>query len=160
LRRTVTLLLVALGAVLLLASPARGAAETFSDNQRVPLEFFDVFVPCAAGGAGEVVSLEGTLHIASHVTLDGAGGFHGTFHANPQGVTGVGQTTGDVYRGTGVSRSGFSGKVGEVLTVVDNFRIIGPGPGNNLLVHGVFHLTVNANGTLTVEVDQLSVECR
>ncbi|MBI4420235.1 MAG: hypothetical protein HY560_05360, partial [Gemmatimonadetes bacterium] len=45
-------------------------------------------------------------------------------------------------------------------TYVNNFRIIGEGSGNNLLVHATSHITVNANGELTAVVDNFSVECR
>jgi hypothetical protein len=45
-------------------------------------------------------------------------------------------------------------------TFVNNFRIIGQGPGNNFLVHEVFHITFNANGSITAFVDKFSVDCR
>jgi hypothetical protein len=43
---------------------------------------------------------------------------------------------------------------------VNNFRIIGQGPGNNYLVHEVFHVTINANGEVTAYVDNFSIECK
>ena len=43
---------------------------------------------------------------------------------------------------------------------VNNFKIIGPGPGNNLLIHENFHMTVNADGTVTVVIDNTSFSCR
>ena len=45
-------------------------------------------------------------------------------------------------------------------TFVNNFRIIGQGPGNNFLVHEVFHITINANGDVTVIHDSISVDCK
>ena len=43
---------------------------------------------------------------------------------------------------------------------MNNFRIIGQGPGNNFLVHETFHVTINANGVVTATVDNFSVECK
>ena len=45
-------------------------------------------------------------------------------------------------------------------TDVNNYRLIGRGPGNNLLIHEVSHITVNANGDTTVTFDKSSVECK
>ena len=46
------------------------------------------------------------------------------------------------------------------LTFVNNFRIIGQGSGNNFLVHETLHITVNADGTITVFHDNFSIDCR
>ena len=43
---------------------------------------------------------------------------------------------------------------------MNDFRWIGPGPDNNLLIHEVFHITVNANGDTTVTFDNFSVDCK
>ena len=51
-------------------------------------------------------------------------------------------------------------KVGVQDTFINNFRIIGQGPGNNYLVHQTVHLTVNANGVVTASVSNSSVECK
>jgi hypothetical protein len=53
-----------------------------------------------------------------------------------------------------------NGKVGYEYTYVNNFRIIGQGPGNNYLIHNNFHYTINANGELTAWVDNFSAECK
>jgi hypothetical protein len=134
-------------------------ATVFKDNVRVPFETI-VFVPCAAGGVGEEVYLSGTLHFLFRTTFDNRSGFHSKFHAQPQGLGGIGLTTGDKYRGTGVTQDQFNGKVGSTYTFVNNFRIIGQGPGNNLLIHETLHVTVNANGEVTVSVDNFRAECR
>jgi hypothetical protein len=143
----------------LLALPSAVGAEVVT-NERIDFTGFTVFVPCANGGAGELVTFEGPLHVLIAVTLDKAGGFHLKEHSQPQGLTGVGADTGDKYQGTGVTQDTFNGKVGETFTFVNNFRMIGQGPGNNFLVHETLHATVNANGVATVVHDNLSVECR
>ena len=121
-----------------------------------------VFVPCAAGGAGELVFLSGDLHSLFHVTVIGQRYvFRQSTH--PQGITGTGLTTGDQYRGTGVTGSVSSGSLtnGQFSdTFVNNFRIIGEGPDNNLLIHETFHVTFNADGEFTTLVTNFSAECR
>lgn len=143
------------------SAPVQAKATTVTTNETVPLDMV-VFVPCADGGAGELVQLGGVLHILTHITDDGRGGFLFSQSAHPQGATGTGLTTGDQYHATGITRSSF-----HIIdpfpwenTFVNNFRIIGEGPGNNLLVHETFHVTVNANGEVTSDVSIESIDCK
>ncbi len=141
------------------AGSASARAETFTDQEQVPLDFIE-FVPCAAGGAGEEVRLVGTLNILTHGTIDARGGHHSKVQFRPVGVRGEGLTTGDRYVGTGVTQERFNGTVGSQSTFIDNYRVIGQGSGNNLLIHQTVHVTVNANGDVTASVENISVECR
>ena len=95
-----------------------------------------------------------------HTTFDNAGGFHSKFHFSPEGVSGTGLTTGDKYQATGVIQGQFNGKVGVEEIFVNNFRIIGQGNGNNFLLHQTIHTTVNPDGTVTADVNVVSVECQ
>ena len=63
------------------------------------------------------------------------------------------------YRGTGATLSTFSGKVGVVSTLVNNFRIVGEAGAPSLQVHENVAIVVNANGTLTASVDHVTVTC-
>ena len=155
--RNVVLALTVLFA--LTVSPAMAEATTYRENYKIPLNMY-VWIPCAADGAGEWVALSGRLHVLFHYTFDGNGGFHYKAHYQPQGISGLGQTTGDKYQGTGVTQYQDNGKVGYEYTYVNNFRIIGQGPGNNYLIHNNFHYTINANGELTAWVDNFSAECK
>jgi hypothetical protein len=146
-------------AVLLGPTSARAAADTYTASLDFPIDLF-VFIPCANGGAGEFVLLSGNLHDVYHYTFNSSGGYRITYSDNPQGITGLGWDTGAKYQGTGITRGGFSGKVGYEETYVNNFRMIGQGPDNNYLVHETYHVTVNPDGTLTSYVDNLSVECQ
>ena len=122
----------------------------------------DVFVPCANGGAGEIVSLSGNLHAVFSTTLN-ANNVHFTAEFNPRAVNGVGLTTGEKYQGTGVTRFDTNMNVAGfpfTFTFVNNFRIIGQGTDNNFLVHENVHVTINADGTMTVFVDNFSVACK
>jgi hypothetical protein len=141
------------------AAPVKAQADSFTVSQTFPIDI-TVFVPCANGGAGEDVEITGNLHDLFHVTFDGVGGLHVTVHDNPQGISGFGLTTGDTYRGVGITEEHFNGTVGSTDTFVNNFRIIGNGPGNNFSVHENIHVTINANGELTAFVDNFSVTCK
>lgn len=138
-------------------SSSRASARSVS--QRFPIQL-EVFVPCAAGGSGETVVLSGELHDVFHISVSASGNVVVKLHDNPQGVGGVGLTTGAKYRGTGVTQETFGLRVGVTDTFVNNFHIVGQGPGNNFVVHELVHLTVNANGELTALVETSRVECR
>jgi hypothetical protein len=129
-------------------------------NAAEPFELL-VDVPCANGGAGEDVLLTGFLHVLITETADANGSLHTTGLFQPMGAAGTGLTTGDVYRATGVTRETVNGlEVPFEGTFVNNFRIIGPGKGNNILIHEVSHVTVNALEEVTVLFEQVSAECR
>jgi hypothetical protein len=154
--RVVTMLVVLTLAVL--AVPANAAVQV-NDTTNIDLI---VFIPCAAGGAGELVDLSGPLHTLITFTING-NNVRGYFHFQPQGISGSGETTGDKYQATGVTQQSFTQSLqnGQAnLTFVNNFRMIGQGPGNNFLVHETFHFTVNADGTTTVTHDNFSADCK
>jgi hypothetical protein len=138
-----------------------GAAVTSTVSTSFPITI-SVFVPCAAGGAGEVVDLSGTLHAVFSTTVNG-NNVHSQYLFNPQGISGVGETTGAKYQGTGETRADMNVDVVAfplIFTFVNNFKIIGQGPNNNFLVHENLHVTINADGTLTAFVDNFSFTCQ
>jgi hypothetical protein len=151
--------MLCLGALLpFVIAPANAAVEA---NNRTDISLI-VFVPCAAGWAGEVVDLSGPLHTLITFTING-NEVSGFMHFQPQGISGIGETTGAKYQATGVTQSSFSLSLqnGQFnTTFVNNFRIIGQGPGNNFLVHETAHITINANGTVTVNHDNFSADCK
>jgi hypothetical protein len=153
---------VAVALLLSMAGPGGfGAATTSTASIRFPISI-SVFVPCAAGGNGEVVDLSGSLHVVFSFIVN-KNSVHINNLANPQGVSGVGETTGDKYQGTGETRSDMHFDVFAFplnVTFVNNFRIIGQGPDNNFLVHENLHMTVNPNGALTSFVDDFSLTCQ
>jgi hypothetical protein len=162
--KTVILKLTSLAVALVLVgllgvSPTLAQATTVTNNFQQPLDIL-VFVPCARGGAGEFVHLTGTLHILFVDTIDDKGGVHSKFHFQPQGVSGTGLISGDKYQATGETQGTFNAKVGSEFTFVDNFRVIGQGPGNDFQIHENVHVTFLADGTLTANVDNFSVKCK
>lgn len=148
-----------LRALLLTAFLTSGLNAAVITDIKVPVNI-PVFIPCAAGGTGELVVLQGNLHVLLRFTVSTSGTIHAGMHFQPQGISGVGQTTGDKYQGTGVTQDEVNLTVGTEETMVNNFRIIGQGNGNNFLMHETFHITINANGTVTASLDKFSVDCR
>ena len=145
---------------LTLPRAASSQATSTTTNQFVPFAL-SVFVPCANDGLGETVQVSGTLHIQNHVTINQK---HITLKTlfQPQGATGLGVITGDVYRGTGVTQ--FLDTIPNVngattFTFINNFRFIGPGPDNNLQIHQNVQSTINANGEITSVVNNTSIVC-
>ena len=88
-----------LAVLLTIGVPAASFAQaiTITTNDFVPFAQV-VFVPCANGGAGEVVLISGTLHIQQHITINDNRA-NVKIHFQPQGATGVGLTTGDIAPG-------------------------------------------------------------
>jgi hypothetical protein len=150
---------VCLGAAFIFVTvPLRAAVEV---NDKTDISLTE-FVPCAAGGAGEVVDLSGPLHTLLTFTING-NQVSALSHFQPQGITGIGETTGERYHATGITKESFTASLqnGQAnSTFVNNFRMIGQGPGNNLLIHETAHMTINADGTATVTHDNLSIDCR
>ncbi|MEY2524177.1 MAG: hypothetical protein QOJ66_2742 [Ilumatobacteraceae bacterium] len=155
------LALFAIAAVGVVATGTVAQAQVV-ENDTILLVGFNVFVPCANGGAGEVIAGDLQLHVLVTTTVNG-NNVSGKDHFQPQGGSLVGQTTGDTYVATGATQDSFTGSFQNgrsTFTFVNNFRMIGPGPGNNFLVHETFHITVNANGVTTVTHDNLTVDCK
>lgn len=159
---SLAVLLVSLFAVLAGAAPAQAAARTVTTIIRVPVDM-SLFVPCANGGAGEVVTFTGTIFSVTHVTFDDAGGFHVDSHESEQGVAGVGATTGDRYQSIFVNLFNYN-QASDSLPLTSSqelvYHVIGQGPGNDALIRITNHTTINANGTVTVAFDRLTVECQ
>ena len=159
-RKTITLTLGITLLALSFTAVTFSQALAITTNDFVPFSLL-VFVPCANGGAGEDVLVEGILHIEQHITINGNRASIKT-HVQPQGAVGVGQTTGDFYNGVGVTQEhdsipGVNGAF--EFTFVNNFRLIGQGTDNNLQTHETVHVTIDPNGNVTTVVDNLKVDC-
>ena len=103
------------------------------------------------------------LQFVSSFTVDANGGVHVKSHAQPHQYWNlIGQETGDKYQATGLTGSTINFiSNGESYneTFYNNFRIIGPGTGNNYLLHVNSHVTINASGQVTVDAINVSVSC-
>ena len=137
------------------AKRCKAAATTFTENE-IEQDSFDIRVACP----GELIRLTGRFHYLSHTTIDGNGRYHTKFHVNPIGVFGFGWPSGNIYHGTGVTQWQNEGIVGAPQIFINNFRLISQGTAPNFMVHVNTHITVNANGDVTTNVDHTTMTCK
>jgi hypothetical protein len=159
-RRTTTrvLVLLALTTIGALAS-VTGAQAQVVTNETVSYAYSG-FVPCANGGAGELVTGRIDVHnlVTSTVTenVDSS-----TFQFQPHGSL-VGRITGDTYQLTGLTRGTYEESLQSgtyTLTYVNTYQLIGRGPGNNLRVREIAHIPRNGDDVV-VHHDDWSIECK
>lgn len=141
------------------------SATVIMTNTKLPLGPPRTFIPCANDGIGEYANaVDPWIHLILRQVVDANDGYHFYLHSQPIGNwTFVGEITGDKYRATGLSQwqsNEAADWAPYIYTHVNSFKLIGPGPGNNLLITQVEHYTWNANDVLTAEVSNASVECR
>jgi hypothetical protein len=137
------------------------SAQTVTTNLRLPIDL-PGFIPCANGGRGDLVTLSGNLHMLATVTTT-SNNLHVKLLFNPQGISGVSAITGDKYQGTGASENDLNAANPAfplTETTINNFRIIGQGAGNNVVLHEVAKFTINANDAVTVNNDKFSTTCK
>jgi len=144
---------------LTLAGVVFSQALAITTNEFVPFSQATL-VPCANGGAGEVVLVEGVLHVQNHLNFNNNRLTLKT-HLQPQGAVGTGTVTGDKYQATGVTQEQDStGIIGaSEFTFINNFRLIGQGPDNNLQVHQLIQITIDANNIIRTNVINTTIDC-
>jgi hypothetical protein len=149
-----TMALAMLGA----AAPAAAAVE---DNESITLSDFGVSVPCANGGAGDTVTLNGRVHVLLTFTIN-QNRVSGTEDFQPQDLSGT-DTEGRAYHAVGgFFHSSFSGSLvdGQGTEIfVNRFYIVGTGGAPSYKVHETFDITVNAQGDVTLIQEHLRITC-
>ena len=129
-------------------------------NVNVKEDFvYSTTIPCT----GDQIVLEGRTHILATWTEDGNGGEHVKAKFQPQKLQGIvisGPNMGAKYNGNGLAQDSLNLKKGETYTFVHNYLLIGQGRAPNLKVQDVWHITVNANGELTVDFIRGKVTCK
>lgn len=134
---------------------ALGAVEVNARDSIVGEVFDDI---CGE----ELTHTAGDLHMVISAT-ENDNRISGGYHFNPQGAK-LEDEAGRVYSGTGVGRGHFSepvdGNGAVTFTAVDSFKLIGHGSAPNFLLQAVFHVTINANGDVTVEFERVSEQCK
>ena len=144
-------------APLLDPTAARVAAAQIS-NEFQPLELL-------YGNActGAVFLVTGRIHLVRTVTTDADGGYHATVHVNFQNASGIDQVSGVKYRVISTQAASFNvsapggGRVESTSQTV--FKLVGQGPLNNFTFRTQSHLTVNANGMMTVSFSDTERSC-
>jgi hypothetical protein len=126
---------------------AIGISATLSASVDREVSTLD-FVVAAAG----CPHLHGTVVITelSQVTVDRNGGVHATIVGGAHGTATDpdGQDLWHVMDQDLVHD--FTGAIGEEFTVVENFRLIGPGTERNITIQVIAHFRVLADGTVAV----------
>ena len=87
--------------------------------------------------------------------------FKSKYHVQPQGISGVGLTTGIRYHGAGVTQQEIKGSLKNqqyMETDINNFKIVGHGV--NYKIHDNMHITVNADGETIASFDNFSSDCK
>src|SRR3954453_11222014 len=133
------------------SSAAHAAATTEMQNLEFPVQN----VLPAVGGCSnnnETINVSGTAHVIVRSVTDAAGGTHvESFRLNLQDVVGVGANSGAVYR---VVRSDIGAPLNsstggtQTVTAIPRSRIVTAGPDNNSSFDGIYHFTVEPDGTM------------
>ena len=106
----------------------------------------------------ELVDCDGDIHIHGSVTITPSGNFHLNYHENLQSVTGIGQVTEDTYNYVGIKHWNFNGNVGGTFSKIWNAKMVSNG---NQFNHDInVHITVNANGEVTVVNISDEITCK
>lgn len=138
---------------LAVSAPAGAATERW-----VFTESFDYVT--GSGCGGESLHVVGTVTSALRVTETPTGKTLTSGHTNAD-MTATGTVTGDPYRIVDIR---------EITTNVDGdgvrqgigawaFLIVGPGPGDNLLVTNQYHVTVTPDGDVTADLFNVTSKC-
>ena len=149
--------LVALAAASLAIAVAAQAAVTTNEHLSIT---YAGYVPCANGGAGELLTGTIDVHNLASETVNGnVDAWQFTFERHGELV---GRITGDTYRFTAVEHGAYTQSLDSdhsTLTYVNGYRLVGPGPGNDLIVRETAHVTLDADENAVVQRDGFTVDC-
>ena len=133
-----------------------GVSESHTNS--TPVDFVAVN-PCNE----DEIHFTGFVNQRFDLKFDGKGGLRLSAHINSQGVSGVALNSGTTYRGVGADQEHLKVKPGsaEVLTVNGTMHFVGKGGGSadNFRQHFLIHITINANGTMTSEIERTTISC-
>ena len=133
--------------MLSIASPASALRATSTD---MPLHFIR-----SADCSAEEVEISGTIHMLNQTQADGSV----IGHFNYQNVSGIGLSSGNTYRASAVNQVQLKAPFPSSIASSQSFQLISRGSDSNLLVHVLYHITVNANGEVTASIDDLRMQC-
>ena len=132
------------------------AATVSHTNETVPLSIVVPETPCT----GEDVLVTGDFHVVTNVVEDNAGGSHVVLSFAWAQLVGTGVTSGVAYHGQDGSHSAFASRLPQnELTAAFSMVLASSGAGGNLVVQGVFHETVDANGEVRALVEFDGATC-
>ncbi|MGM7721181.1 hypothetical protein [Metabacillus sp. Hm71] len=148
------LLIIMLIGSLLTMSGLKPAYAENSSNEKISLT--DVaFETCE-----ESVAFEGNVHYIQNVTVDQEGGHHIKIQWNYANAKGIGMESGVRYVLTAMDNLVLNVKTGQTQSGVFHSHVIALGQmGSDFMIHGTFHVTVDADGNVISEVTNLNASC-
>ena len=109
---------------------------------------------------GDLVTYSGTVHFVFRTTVDGNGGLHLGLHANAQ-VQGTGAAAGTKYAASEELNDNLNLNTGATEeNFTHAFKLIAQGKDPNFKLLESFHVTINANGTVTVLRSNIGATCK
>ncbi len=141
-----------------LANQSSGA-EVSSTDETVPYDR-TLFVPCGNSGAGEEVTLTGSLKTFEEIVYNNHG-FTLNYHVIAQGVTGVGLSTGEKFQASGGNKGAITGEFGEEgrysRVFIQQLRII----GQNTVFKVTYKtkITITPDGKITTSIEDETIDC-
>jgi len=145
-------------ASILLMSSTKNTAPPVPFNEQT---FFPIDDYVWSDCAEESIHITGQIHIDVHGVINNNRINFGV-HDNYQGLTGVGETSGNLYAGSGSYSDVYNGNFTGSYTESTNssVRFNTAGGGNNLVMTIHANTTVNANGVVTVSRYRDSFHCQ
>jgi hypothetical protein len=125
------------------------------DNERdLPFAF-------SVNTCDETVDLSGVYHVVVASTTSASDNTTDRFHINAKG-TGVGETSGATYQWNDAinQTQNIRDGAGIVISAPQTTALVGQGGVSDIHFRARFHVTVNANGDLTVVIDQFDAICK
>ena len=118
---------------------------------------FSEWVPCANDGNGELVT--GSLVLHTLIQLDKDLRFK-KLHFQPQYSELEGQVTGEKYQAHGAENFIFdiNNKGARSVSFISMYHIVGKSA--NFMVKATAHLTINANGEISSDIDMEKMDCK
>ena len=142
------------------SSSTRSQTQALQEaNSQVSRDDFDIDAVLYNDCTAEWVHYTGSYQTVTEYTINGKR-VSGVFHGNTKNVVGIGLTSGNRYVGLENFIMQFSGSfVNESYTTTFLKRDIAVGGGVRFAINQTFRLTINANGTTTASIDNISTSC-
>jgi hypothetical protein len=139
----------------------RATADVVAQT-KVPLEGTPVTSPCSPDPA---MVLHGDMHLVTRLTIGTGGNVHVGFSTNYQGVTASSlvDDTRYVCNETIEDEAQTLNPFPVVISETQDVHMTRQGsdtPDDDFVMHVTFHITINANGEPTAEVDDVTTDCR
>lgn len=138
-------------------SPVLANSKYSHDNWTVELTDFWVLNECT----GESILCEGIIRGSNQEVADGSGGLHSVvrYHINLSGTGSYGNEYQVISNFAKHVNSG-SGGLPYECTVINTSPIISHGKDTNMKLYIRNHITINANGEMTVSFSDAWVDCQ